>query len=203
MLSPNARARKERIFSTAVRPKIGKKGALDKYFNSGPPTIKASVEDVVVCYNNFIIVHHRVRELWYNSHAHTMGLQINKILSKSLTVFPKLTSLRVEDVVSFYDRLQEASMNYAIALMPFDAVVLSNRFEGLHPPGLGILCYDAMCKALMELLPWVLPRTISPQVNAALALVRNEMGNGYDYLWRILELTIPGFDPMVPIQAPT
>jgi hypothetical protein len=36
-LSPNARARKERIFSTAVRPKIGKKGALNKYFNSGPP----------------------------------------------------------------------------------------------------------------------------------------------------------------------
>ncbi len=39
MLLPNARARKERIFSMAVRPKIGKKGALDKYFNSAPPTI--------------------------------------------------------------------------------------------------------------------------------------------------------------------
>jgi hypothetical protein len=37
MLSPNARAWKERIFSTTVRPKIGTKGALDKYFNSGPP----------------------------------------------------------------------------------------------------------------------------------------------------------------------
>ncbi len=35
MLSPNARARKERIFSTAVRPKIGKKGALDKYLPGG------------------------------------------------------------------------------------------------------------------------------------------------------------------------
>ncbi len=34
MLSPNARAWKERIFSTAVRPKIGKKGVLDKYFNN-------------------------------------------------------------------------------------------------------------------------------------------------------------------------
>ncbi len=39
MLSPNARAPKERIFSTAVRPKLGKKGALDKYFNSGPPIL--------------------------------------------------------------------------------------------------------------------------------------------------------------------
>jgi hypothetical protein len=55
--------------------------------------------------------------------------------------------------------------------MPFDAVVLSNHFEGLCPPGLGLLCYAAMYKALMELLPWVLPGTISPQVNAALALV--------------------------------
>jgi hypothetical protein len=78
----------------------------------------------VVCYNNIIMVHHRVRELWYNSHTHTMGPQVDKTLSKLLTVFPKLTSLRVEDVVNFYDRLQEVSMKYAIALMPFDAVVL-------------------------------------------------------------------------------
>jgi hypothetical protein len=55
----------------------------------------------------------------------------------------------------------------------------------------------------MELLPWVLPGTISPQVKGALVLVCYEMGNGYDYLWRILELTIPRFDPTVPIQAPT
>jgi hypothetical protein len=38
MLSPNARAGKERIFSTAVRPKIGKKVTLDENFDSGPPT---------------------------------------------------------------------------------------------------------------------------------------------------------------------
>jgi hypothetical protein len=143
-----------------------------------------------------------MRKLWYNSFAHTMGPQVDKILSKSLSVFPKLTTLQVEDVVNFYDCLQEVSMNYAIALMPFDAVVLSNRFEGLCPPGLGLLHYAAMCKALMELLPWVIPGTISPQINVALALVRYVTGNGYDYLWRVFELTIPGFDPMVPIQAP-
>jgi hypothetical protein len=117
----------------------------------GYGTIKATVEDVVVCFNDIIMVHHRVRKLWYNSYAHTMGPQVNKILSKSLSVFPKLTSSKVEDMVNFYDRLQEVSMNYAIALMPFDAVVLSNRFEGLCPPGLGLLYYAAMCKALMEL----------------------------------------------------
>ena len=39
MLSPNARAPKERIFSTAVRPKKEKKGPLDKYLINGPPNI--------------------------------------------------------------------------------------------------------------------------------------------------------------------
>ncbi len=38
MLSPDARAGKERIFSTAVRPKIEKKVTLDEDSNSGPPT---------------------------------------------------------------------------------------------------------------------------------------------------------------------
>jgi hypothetical protein len=37
MLSPDARAGKERISSTVVRPKIGKKVALDENSNSGPP----------------------------------------------------------------------------------------------------------------------------------------------------------------------
>jgi hypothetical protein len=42
-LAPNARAWKTRIFGTAVGPKIGKKGALGKYFNTGPPTIAADI----------------------------------------------------------------------------------------------------------------------------------------------------------------
>jgi hypothetical protein len=28
------------------------------------------------------------------------------------------------------------------------------------------------------------------------------MMNGYDYLWRVLELYVPGFDPVVAIQTP-
>jgi hypothetical protein len=134
--------------------------------------IKASVEDIVVCHNSIILVHHKVHELWYNSYVHTMGPQVDKILSKSLVIFPKLDSLGVEDVVNFYNHLQEVSMNYTLALMPFNAVVLSNCFKGLCPPGLGLLCYAAMCKVLMELLPWLIPGSMSPQVNAALASVQ-------------------------------
>ena len=106
--------------------------------------VKATVEDVVVCFNDIIMVHRKVRDLWHNSYAHTLGPQVSTILTKHIKVFPKLESLVVEDVVTFYDRLQEVGSNYLIALMPFDAIVLSNRFEGLCPPGLGLLGYAAM-----------------------------------------------------------
>ena len=56
--------------------------------------IKASIDDVVVCYNDIILVHNKVRELWYNAFAHTSGPQVDKIIHKSLSVFPKLTSLK-------------------------------------------------------------------------------------------------------------
>jgi hypothetical protein len=110
--------------------------------------------------------------------------------------------MRVDDVVAFYDRLQEVALGYIIAIIPFDAIVLAHKFEGLCPPGLGLVKYAAMCKALMELLPWLIPGSLSPQVNATLTSVRYESNNEYDYLWRVLELTVPGFDPTVPIHAP-
>ncbi len=102
----------------------------------GYATIKAFVDDVAVCYNDIILVHHKVQELWYNAYTHTLGPQVDKILHKSLSVFPKLTTMQMDNVVSFYDRLQEVSMGYSLALMPFDAIALKNCFEGLCPPGL-------------------------------------------------------------------
>jgi hypothetical protein len=169
----------------------------------GYAQIKACAEDVVVCFNDIIMVHHKIKELWFNSFAHTSGPQIDKILHKSISVFPKLPSTRVDDVVSFYDRLQEVSMGYSLALMPFDAIVLKNKFEGLCPPGLGLIRYAAMSKGFMELLPWLIPVTLSPQVSAVLASVRYESSNGYDYLWRVLELAVPVFDPTVTITVPS
>jgi hypothetical protein len=59
-----------------------------------------------------------------------------------------------------------------------------------------------MSKALMEILPWLIPGSTSSQINAALPLVCYESGNGYNYLWRVLELTVPGFDPVISIQIP-
>ena len=105
----------------------------------GYATIKASVEDVVVCYNDIILVHHKVRELWYNAYTHTSGPQVDKILHKSLSVFPKLTRMQMDNVVGFYDCHQEVNMGYSLALMPFDIVVLKNLFKSLCPPGLGLV----------------------------------------------------------------
>jgi hypothetical protein len=149
----------------------------------GYAEVTATVEDVVVCYNDIILAHRKVSELWHNSYAHTYGPQVDKILQKSINVFPRLESTRVEDVVAFYDHLQEVALGYVIALMPFDAIVLAHKFEGLCPPGLGLVKYAAMCKALMEVLPWLIPGSLSPQVNATLASVCYESNNGYDYLW--------------------
>jgi hypothetical protein len=50
--------------------------------------VKATAEDVIVCYNDIILAHCKVSELWHNGYAHTFGPQVDKILQKSLSVFP-------------------------------------------------------------------------------------------------------------------
>ena len=159
-------------------------------------------DDVVACHNAIIDVHRRVLQMWHNSTANTFGPQVNRIVQKSLQLFPTLESTSTSDMVDFYDRLQETAADHLIALMPFDAILLRFGFEGLCVPGHGVQKYARMGKALMDLLPRLLPGTLSPQINAALYSVRYESANGYDYLWRVLELTVPGFDPIVPIQLP-
>jgi hypothetical protein len=163
---------------------------------------KISSSDVVSCHNDIIAVHRRILELWHNPVSHTFGPQVDRIITKSLKLLPTLASLTTENVVDFYDRLQESTTGLIIAIMPFDAIMLTNRFEGLCVPALGVRRYQLMSRALMELLPRLIPGTLSPQINAALSSVRYESNNGYDYLWRVLELTVPGFDPVVPIQTP-
>jgi hypothetical protein len=164
--------------------------------------VTRNVEDVMVCYNDIILAHRKIVELWYNAFSHTSGPQVDRIIQKSLSIFPRLESTKVEDVVNFYDRLQEAGLSYVIALLPFDAIVLAHGFEGLCPPGLGLVRYATMSKALMELIPRLLLSNLSPQLNATLSSVRFESNNGYDFMWRVLELTVPGFDPTVPIRVP-
>jgi hypothetical protein len=88
---------------------------------------------------------------------------VDKIIQKSLKLFPRLESTKVDDVVDFYDRLQEAGLSYVLALLPFDAIVISH--------GLGLARYATMSKAFMELVPRLISSSLSPQMNATLSSV--------------------------------
>ncbi len=116
-----------------------------------------------------------------------LGPQIDQILQKSLSVFPRLTSTDTGKVVAFYDRLQELSMNHLLALIPFDAIMLQYRFKGLCPPGLGVTWYGAMSKSLMELLPRLIPGSTSSPINAALASVRYDVWSGVEDIFSLAQ----------------
>jgi hypothetical protein len=109
-----------------------------------------STNDVDTCYNDIITAHRRIREGWHNPTANTYGPQVDRILLKSFKLFPVLELMATEDVVHFYDRLFELSTSHLLALMPFDAIVLKNWYEGLCIPGLGTHHYADMSRARME-----------------------------------------------------
>ena len=69
----------------------------------------------------------------------TQGPQVDRILQKSIKLFPTIDSSSMEDVVSSYDWLQELTPMFLLGLMPFDAIVLRNWFEGLCISRLGIV----------------------------------------------------------------
>jgi hypothetical protein len=160
-----------------------------------------SPKDILICYRDIIMVHHKVINGWVNYRTGRSSPSVEYILEKALVHFPTLKSLEGREVVKFYDKLQKQLMGYLLPLMPFDTIKLSFNFEGLCTPGLGTLCYAEIASALMEVLPHLLPTTI-PDVHSALTTVGFESNNGYDLLWQILELAVPSFDPTAPIIPP-
>ena len=128
-------------------------------------------------------------------------LLVDRILDKGLPVFPKLESLTVDATVNFYDKLQKMLALFLLPLMVFNVIKLNMGFEGLCPPGLGLSQYAEIASVLMEIIPQLLP-TMDSQVLSLVSVVWAESNNGYDLLWRVLELTVPGFDPLMQISAP-
>jgi hypothetical protein len=59
---------------------------------------------------------------------HFSGPVVKYILEKALPVFPRLNSLKVADVVKFYDSMQKLLMRYLLPLMPFDSICLAFGF---------------------------------------------------------------------------
>jgi hypothetical protein len=158
-------------------------------------------DDVLLCFNEIILLHKVVVQGWRNPWTQFCGGPIVEyILKKALPVFPCLCSLDVADAVKFYDGLQKISMRYLLPLMPFDSICLDFGFEGLCPPGLGTVKYATIVSAWMDVLPWILP-----QLNADMELVTFSVGfdsnNGFDLLWRVLELAVPGLKSTNPVQV--
>ena len=104
-------------------------------------------------------------------------------------------------MVEFYDNFHKTALIYLLPVVPFDCVSIKMGFEALCPPGLGLPRYTAIARVLMELLPCLLPRT-DTQVSSIVNMVCMETGNGYDLLWRILALAVPGFDPTIQVKIP-
>ena len=160
-----------------------------------------SADDILPCYGHIQLLHKKVRQAWFNPRTLQSGPLVDRILEKGLTVLPKLRETDAKGTVAFYERFQQVSAAYLIPLMPFDAICLRNNYEGLFPPGLGTDAYAECCAAVLEVLPRLLPLS-NTEVNALVSAVSNASRNGYDLLWRILELYVPGFDPTVPIAQP-
>jgi hypothetical protein len=155
-------------------------------------------DNVLPCYGSIQLLHKKVHQAWYNPLTLQSGPSIECILEKGLAVIPKLSDHMAKDTVAFYGRLQQVSGAYLIPLMPFDSVCLANNYEGLFPPGLGTSAYAECAIAVMELLIRVLPEH-DPEIDATISAVRNSSRNGYDLLWHVLALYVPGFDPTIPI----
>jgi hypothetical protein len=85
--------------------------------------------------------------------------------------------------------------------MALDAINLNTGFVGLCPLGLGLPRYPEIASVLMEVICRLLPTTDS-QVSSLVSVVCPESNNGYDLLWRVLELMVPVFDPSMQISAP-
>ena len=158
-------------------------------------------EDVLLCFQEIVNLHRLVVQTWTNTRTHFSGPVVEYIIEKALPVFPRLLDLDVSGTVKFYDGLQKISMRYLLPLMPFDSISLGFGYEGLCPPGLGTTRYSAIASAWMDVLPRLLPLRVS-EVESAIFSVGVDSNNGFDLMWRILELAVPGFKSMNPVQVP-
>ena len=128
--------------------------------------------------------------------------QIDRILEKGLVSLSRLQSLEVESAVEWYNTLQKTLMIYLVPITPLDCVMIKMGYEALCIPGTGLTRYPVAACVLLEILPRLLPNSDN-EVSSIINMVRMESNNGYDLLWRILELTVPGFDPTFPVKIPT
>ncbi len=161
-----------------------------------------STDNVLPCYNSIQLLHKKIWQAWFNPRTLQSGPSVERILERGLLIFPKLRhNTEAKDVVAFYKGLQQVLTADLLPLMPFDAICLTNNYKGLFPPGLGTAVYAECCTVLLEILPRLLPMN-HPEILAKILAVPSASQNGYDLLWHMMELFVPGFDTTVPIAQP-
>ncbi len=113
--------------------------------------------DVIMSYNKIIHLHTEVLAHWEHPRQYYSGPQVDRILDKGISLFPRLTMLTVDATVEFYDNLHKTSLIYLLPVLPFDCISIKMGFKALCPPGLGLPGYAIIARVLMEVLPKLLP----------------------------------------------
>ena len=141
-----------------------------------------SLEDTLVCFGGIQQIHWKVLQSWYNPRTLISGPSIDRILEKSL-----------EGWINFRTSPIPTSFHSCPLMPSVWGITLS------FVPGLGVQWYHKCAMAMFELLPRLLP-TSNSEICAKLSSACVESKNGYDLSWHVLELTVPAFDPTVPLK---
>jgi hypothetical protein len=158
----------------------------------GYTTNTYSVDDLYTVYSEIKAIHRHVAAGWYqyqSYHGHDPkeeGPQVQRIVAKNLSIFPKLHSTSMPAVIEFYDKLQRLSFKYLMPLVPFNHILLHHKSFGLCIPYLGYPQYQAAAAGLLELLPHLIPASFSKNFNANITSINSTSKNGYDVVWNIL-----------------
>jgi hypothetical protein len=157
--------------------------------------------DVILAYNDIIHVHTYVMDTWEHPKSFQKGPQVDHIGPKGLSSFLHLEKLTDNAAVEFHNNFHKTSMLYLLPVMPFNCTSIKMGFEVLCPPGLGLPRYVQIACTLMEILPCLLPRS-NTQITMLVNVTWMASNNGYNLLWRVLYLTVPGFNPAKPVRIP-
>ena len=149
-----------------------------------------------------IRLHRTIRRNWYHHTLNTYGPQRDTILNSKALLKLTLEKFDPCSVLAWYEKLVTTCEAYKIGLMPFDAMIqFAKGALGLCLPGLGSDRFTEMASGLCSVLQVCLAKAPS-RVTTMAAQVESRTRNGYDILWRVLRLYVPGFDPTKTVERP-
>jgi hypothetical protein len=140
-----------------------------------------NTNDVILSHNDIIHLHTNVLAHWDHPRGNYSGPQVDRIMEKGLSLFPRLTTLTVDAAVEFYDSLHKLLLIYLLPVMPFDCISLKMGFKVLCLPGLGLPPYVKIARVLMEIPPRFLPHT-DTHIALMIMMTCMKSGNGYNLL---------------------